>query len=83
MPCASAGMMVGVGLRRHSAQPTFPRQRGAMSVFRQEAPSMLEERGSAETRAVVADRDEHSMHLMEYGLAIVAVVAAVLLAVLR
>jgi hypothetical protein len=42
---------------------------------------MLEERGSAESRTVVGDRDEHSMQLMEYGLAIVAVVAAVLLAV--
>ena len=44
---------------------------------------MLEERGSAESRTVVADRDEHSMQLIEYGLAIVAVVAAVLLAVVR
>jgi hypothetical protein len=44
---------------------------------------MLEERGSAESRTVVADRDEHSMHVIEYGLAIVAVAAAVLLAVIR
>jgi hypothetical protein len=44
---------------------------------------MLEERGSAESRTVVVDRDEHSMQVIEYGLAIVAVVAAVLLAVLR
>ena len=44
---------------------------------------MLEERGSAESRTVVGDRDEQSMQLMEYGLAIVAVVAAVLLAVVR
>jgi hypothetical protein len=43
---------------------------------------MLEERGSAES-TVVADRDEHSMQLIEYGLAIVAVAAAILLAVLR
>jgi hypothetical protein len=44
---------------------------------------MLEERGSADSGAVVADRDEHSMQLIEYGLAIVAVAAAVLLAVFR
>lgn len=44
---------------------------------------MLEERGSAESTTVVADRDEHSMQVIEYGLAIVAVVAAVLLAVFR
>jgi len=44
---------------------------------------MLEERGSAETTTVVADRDEQSMQLLEYGLAIVAVAAAVLLAVVR
>jgi len=44
---------------------------------------MLEERGSAESTTVVADRDEHSMQLLEYGLAIVAVAAAVLLAVVR
>ena len=44
---------------------------------------MLEERESAESRTVVADRDEHSMQLIEYGLAIVAVAAAVLLAVVR
>jgi hypothetical protein len=44
---------------------------------------MLEERGSADRRTVVADRDEHSMQLIEYSLAIVAVAAAVLLAVLR
>ena len=45
---------------------------------------MLEERGSAESGTVVADRDEHSMQLIEYGLAIiVAVAAAVLLAVVR
>lgn len=29
------------------------------------------------------ERDEHSMQLLEYGLAIVAVVAAVLLAIVR
>ena len=83
MRCASPGMMVGVGLRGHSAQPTFLRHKARCRSIRQEAPSMLEERGSAESRTVVADRDEHSMQLMEYGLAIVAVVAAVLLAVLR
>jgi hypothetical protein len=44
---------------------------------------MLEERGSADSGTVVADRDEHSMQVIEYGLAIVAVVAAVLLAVFR
>ena len=44
---------------------------------------MLEERGSAESRTIVADRDEHSMQLIEYGLAIVAVAAAILLAVVR
>jgi hypothetical protein len=44
---------------------------------------MLEERGSAESRTVVADQDEPSMQLIEYGLAIVAVAAAVLLAVVR
>ena len=44
---------------------------------------MLEERGSAESGTVVADRDEHSMQLIEYALAIVAVAAAILLAVVR
>ena len=44
---------------------------------------MLEERGSAKPRTVVADRDEHSMQLIEYSLAIVAVAAAVLLAIVR
>ena len=44
---------------------------------------MLEERGSAESGTVVPDRDEQSMQLIEYGLAIVAVAAAVLLAVVR
>ena len=67
----------------HSAKPTFLRQEGAMSAFHQEAPSMLEERGPAESGTVVADRDEHSMQLIEYALAIVAVAAAILLAVVR
>ncbi len=44
---------------------------------------MLEQHRSAESRTVVADRDEHSMQLIEYGLAIVAVAAALILAVIR
>jgi hypothetical protein len=44
---------------------------------------MLDERGSAEPRLAVVDRDEHSMKLIEYGLAIVSVAAVLLLAVLR
>jgi hypothetical protein len=77
-------MKVGVGLRRHSAEPAFPRhERRDVGPSVKEAPSMLEERGSAESTTVVADRDEHSMQLVEYGLAIVAVAAAVLLAVVR
>jgi hypothetical protein len=44
---------------------------------------MLEERRSAEPNVVIADRDEHSMQVIEYGLAIVAVAVAFLLAIVR
>jgi hypothetical protein len=44
---------------------------------------MLEERATGQVEVEVREHDDRSMQLIEYGLAIVAVAAAVLLAVVR
>jgi hypothetical protein len=44
---------------------------------------MLDERGVVRPESQSADRDDHSMQLTEYALAIIALAAAVLLAIVR
>jgi hypothetical protein len=44
---------------------------------------MLDERGVARPESQSADRDDQSMQLTEYALAIIALAAAVLLATIR
>ena len=44
---------------------------------------MLDERGAIRPNVDVGERDDHSMQLIEYALAIIAVAAAVVLAVVR
>ena len=44
---------------------------------------MLDERGAIHPEIETGDRDDHSMQLTEYVLAIIALAAAVLLAVVR
>ena len=44
---------------------------------------MLDERGAIRPEIETGDRDDHSMQLTEYALAIIAFAAAVLLAVVR
>jgi hypothetical protein len=44
---------------------------------------MLDERGVVRPESQSADRDDHSMQLTEYALAIIALAAAVLLAIAR
>lgn len=44
---------------------------------------MLDERGVVRPEAHSGDRDDHSMQLTEYALAIIALAAAVLLAAVR
>ena len=44
---------------------------------------MLDERGVVHPKIPSGDRDDHSMQLTEYALAIIAVAAAVLLALVR
>jgi hypothetical protein len=44
---------------------------------------MLDERGAIRTEIDTGDRDDHSMQLIEYVLAIIALAAAVLLSVVR
>ena len=44
---------------------------------------MLDERGAVRPEAQSGDRDDYSMKLTEYALAIIAVAAAVLLAIVR
>jgi hypothetical protein len=46
-------------------------------------PSMLDERGVVRPEIHTGERDDHSMQLTEYALAIIALAAAVLLAVAR
>lgn len=44
---------------------------------------MLDERGVVRPEINSGDRDDHSMQLTEYALAIIALAAAVLLAIVR
>jgi hypothetical protein len=44
---------------------------------------MLDERGAVRPQIDSRDRDDHSMQLTEYALAIIALAAAILLAVAR
>ena len=44
---------------------------------------MLDERGAGRPEIRSGDRDDHSMQLTEYALAIIALAAAVVLAIIR
>jgi hypothetical protein len=44
---------------------------------------MLDERGVVRPEIHAGDRDDHSMQLTEYALAIIALAAAILLAIVR
>ena len=84
MSRAAPGMMVGVDCRRHSVPSTFSRGPGAKAGTASGGTgSMLDERAVVHPEIQSGDRDDHSMQLIEYALAIIALAAAVLLAVVR
>jgi hypothetical protein len=81
MPHASVGMLDGIERQRHSAEQSFAGQ--LTGIHPGGTASMLDERGAIRPEIETGERDDHSMQLTEYLLAIIALAAAVVLAVLR
>jgi hypothetical protein len=81
MPRADDGMLDGVGRQRHSAQQSSTGQ--LTGIHPGGTASMLDERGAIRPEIETGERDDHSMQLTEYLLAIIALAAAIVLAVVR
>lgn len=74
-------MPLGHGSGEHAVEPEYRRPGGHPS--RPEDDTLVPDETKSGTIARTAERDDRSMVLVEYALAIVAVAAAFLLAVIR